>query len=87
MDSAAEVPVLFVRFAGTMGPSDFPSACMPAVPPEAFADRSKVPQPLGNSRDLPVLALGMSAHAQVLGLRRVHRFLASNGIDDVAFSM
>ena len=39
-DSAARVLVLFVRFAGTMGPSDFLSAFMSAVPPVAFSDRS-----------------------------------------------
>ena len=36
-DSAARVLVLFVRFAGTMGPSDFLSAFMSAVPPVAFS--------------------------------------------------
>ncbi len=77
-DSAAGVPVLFIRFAGTMGPSDFPRACTPAVPPEAFSGRSNLPWHLGNSWDLPVLALGMSAHAQVLRLRRVRRCLAKS---------
>ena len=40
-DSAAGVPVLFARFAGTMGPCDFPPACMSALPSETFADRSE----------------------------------------------
>ena len=39
-DSAAGVPVLFVRFAGTMGPSDFLLAFMSALPSETFSDRS-----------------------------------------------
>ena len=72
-DSAAGVPVLFARFVGTMGPSDFPSAYMSDVRPVAFSDRS----PLWGSRwDLPVLASGVSMHAQVLRLRRVFRRLA-----------
>jgi len=36
--------------------------------------------------DLPVLALGMSTHAQGLRFRRVRRYLADTGSDDVAFS-
>ena len=39
-DSATGVPVLFARFAGTMGPSDFLSAFMSALPSETFSDRS-----------------------------------------------
>ncbi len=39
-DSATAVAALFARVDGTMEPSDFPSAYMSAVPPEAFADRS-----------------------------------------------
>gem|GEM_PF-7061884 len=35
-----------------------------------------VTPPFGNQQDLPVLALGMSAHPQVLRLRRVRRDLA-----------
>ena len=42
----------------------------PTVPPGS--DTS----PSGSQQDLPVLALGMSAHAQVLRLRRVRRCLA-----------
>ena len=41
-DSAAGVPVLFVRFAGTIGPSDFLLVFMSAVPSETFSDRSTV---------------------------------------------
>ena len=64
---------MFARFVGTMGPSDFPSAYMSDVRPVAFSDRS----PLWGSRwDLPVLASGVSMHAQVLRLRRVFRRLA-----------
>ena len=59
---------------------------MQAEPPGAFSDRSPVPWHMGHSWDLPVLAVGMSAAAQDLRLRRVRRLLANNGIDDVAFS-
>ena len=77
-DSAAGVPVLFVRFAGTMGPSDFPRASMPAVPSEAFSGRSNLPEQVGNSWDLPVLATGVSTPAQGLRLRRAATRLAMN---------
>ena len=33
------VPALFAHFAGTMEPSDFPSAFMSALPPVEFSDR------------------------------------------------
>jgi len=39
-DSATGVPVLFARFAGTMGPSDFLLAFMSALPSVTFSDRS-----------------------------------------------
>ncbi len=84
-DSAAGVPGLFVRFAGTMGSSDFPRACMPAVPPAAFSGRSSVPWHVGNPWDLPVLALEVFTHAQVLRLRRVVQPLANNATTHVAF--
>ena len=46
-----------------------------------------MPIATGNQRDLPVLAFGMSTHAQVLRLRRVRRCLAHCGSDDVAFPL
>ena len=41
----------------------------------------------GNQQDLPVLAFGMSTHAQFLGLRRVRSHLACSGTPDMAFSL
>ena len=49
-DSATAVAALFARVAGTMKSSDFPSAYMSAVPPEAFADRS-------NSKELETVGI------------------------------
>ena len=50
-----------------------PSAYMSDVRPVAFSDRSLL---WGSRWDLPVLASGVSMHAQVLRLRRVFRRLA-----------
>ena len=58
---------------------------MSAVPPEAFSDRSNMPWHIGNSWDLPVLAPGVSTHAQGLRLRRVGTRLAFCVADRVAF--
>ena len=44
-------------------------------------------QRLGNRWDLPVLAIGISLHAQVLRLRRVRWRLAGSDALDVAFPL
>jgi len=84
-DSATAVAALFARVDSTTKSSDFPSACMSAVPSVRFSDRPRTPQRSGNRWDLPVLASGVSTHAQGLRLRRVRLGLAILGSDDVAF--
>ncbi len=88
-DSVTAVAALFARFVGTTKSSDFPPAFMSAVPSERFSDRPR-DRPEANPRnrwDLPVLAFGMSTHAQGLRLRRVRSHLACSGALDVAFSL
>jgi hypothetical protein len=46
-DSAADTSALFVRFFGTMEPSDSPKACTSVVRPQAFSDRSAAPSTAG----------------------------------------
>lgn len=52
-----------------------------------FPRAVNIPLPEGYQQDLPVLALGMSTHAQVLRLRRVAQPLAYNATAHVAFPM
>ncbi len=67
-DSAAGlVPALFVCVDGTTDSSDFRLAFMATLPAGRFAARAgAVPLPPGNQPALPVLAIEISTHAQVL---------------------
>ena len=85
-DSAADDPALFARFVGTMGPSDSLKTCM-----SGYGTCLPRPSPTDNRRGslqgLPVLAHGVSTHAQGLRLRGVHKRLAINIAHDVAFPL
>jgi hypothetical protein len=64
--SAVATATLFVGFAGTTGPSDFPHPFIPGLPPRRSLGVPPVDQRRGRARDLPVLAHGGSVHALVL---------------------
>ena len=88
IDSAAGVPALFANFVGTSKSSDFPETYISAVSPKAFSDRSAIAgldAPRGNLWDLPVLAMEVSTHAQVLRLRRAIPLLANIAMKRFAF--
>ena len=77
---------LFARFVGTMDPLDSPAAYMSGFDAPVFPDR---PRPLGRGRrwGLPVLAHGVSTHAQGLRLRGVEGQLALFAAVHVAFPL
>src|SRR6478672_13315326 len=64
--SAVATATLFVGFAGTTGPSDFPHPFIPGLPPRRSLGVPPVDQRRGQARDLPVLAHEGSVHALVL---------------------
>src|ERR1700712_4577233 len=63
--SAVAIATLFVGFAGTTGPSDFPHPFIPGLPPRRSLSVPPADQRCGQARDLPVLAHGRSVHALV----------------------
>ena len=80
--SADEVaPSLFGSFSGTMGPSDFPSACMSDVRLLTFSDRPIAPSEVGTDR---------TSRFPCKEFPRIHRVFDSAGLAhivmlDVAF--
>ena len=57
-------PALFGGFVGTMGLSDFPCPCIAGLRSSTFPARPSGPSPRGRTRDLPVLAHGVSTRAR-----------------------
>ena len=63
--SATAVAALFARFVGTTRSSDFPTACMPAVPPGAFSGRSE-------SCDLEAMGISRFSHLEFPDMLRFY---------------